>query len=230
MLNLRKSGDRGRANHGWLDARHSFSFAGYFDPRHMGFRTLRVINQDIVSPGAGFPPHSHNDMEIITYVMRGEIEHQDSMGNKARIKPGEIQVMSAGSGVTHSEYNPSSTEPLELLQIWILPRERGLTPGYAQRALAPKEDGLRLIASPDGRAGSLTIHQDAFLSAGKLRADKTLAVGADPKRHYWLQVVNGRLRLGDVGLESGDGLAISDEQGLTLDAQEDAEILLFDLG
>jgi hypothetical protein len=216
MIELRKSTERGHANHGWLDSYHTFSFADYVDPRYMGVSALRVINEDRVAPGAGFPTHGHRDMEIISYVLEGALEHKDSMGNGSVIRPGEVQRMSAGTGVRHSEYNASKSELVHFLQIWILPDRAGHAPGYEQKQFAPTElDGqLRLIASPDGRDGSVTIHQDARLFAA---------------RRAYVHVARGRVALNGNALTAGDGARIEQETQLCLDHGDSAEVLLFDL-
>jgi hypothetical protein len=231
MIQIRRSDDRGHAKHGWLDSRHTFSFADYQDPRHMGFRSLRVINEDRVQPGKGFGTHSHRDMEIVTCVLDGALEHEDSLGNSAQIRPGELQRMSAGTGVTHSEYNPSRDAPVHFLQIWILPERLGLPPSYEQRAFPAGEarDRLRLVASRDGREGSLTVHQDVALHLGALgrgtRVRQPLAAG----RHAWLQIARGSVRLGSETLGAGDGASFTGETSVELEALEDSELLLFDL-
>ena len=233
MIQIRRSAERGHARHGWLESRHSFSFAGYYDPEFMGFRSLRVINEDRVEPGRGFDAHSHRDMEILSYVLDGTLEHLDSMGNGSVIRPGELQLMRAGTGVTHSEYNHSKQDPVHFLQIWILPDREGLEPGYEQRAF-PAEDRrgrfLR-IASPDGVEGSVRISQDASLYATLLETGDAVEQALDPKRFAWLQVARGELRLnGEHTLSAGDGVAIAGEEALSLVAQSSAEALLFDLG
>jgi hypothetical protein len=232
MLEIRHASERGRADFGWLDSRHSFSFGSYYDPAHMGFRDLRVINDDRVDPGAGFPSHPHRDMEILTYVLDGALEHRDSMGNGSVIAAGDLQRMSAGTGVVHSEYNHSPAEPVRFLQIWILPERRGLAPGYEQKHFSEKDraDTLRLIASPDGEAGSVSLNQDARLYAALLSPGTGVrhALGGD--RHAWIQVARGSVRAGDVELVEGDGLAASDVGELAITGGDDgAEILLFDL-
>lgn len=231
MMMLRKSQERGHANHGWLDSYHTFSFANYYDPRFMGFRDLRVINQDRIQGGKGFGTHSHRDMEIVTYMVEGALEHRDSLGNGAVIKPGEVQRMTAGTGVAHSEYNPSQTELSHLLQIWILPRENGLTPGYEQTFFPTEErqGRLRLIASPDGQEGSVLIHQDVSLYASLLNPGESVIHKLEPDRHAWVQVVRGQVTLNDQLLEAGDGAALSEIPALTLVGKAAAEILLFDL-
>lgn len=231
MLTLRKANDRGHANHGWLDSYHTFSFANYYDPAHMGFRNLRVINDDRVAGGGGFAPHSHRDMEIITYVLEGALEHKDSMGNREVIRPGEVQRMTAGTGVTHSEYNASKTDWVHLLQIWILPERSSLTPGYEQKFYKPEEKRgqLRLIASQDGRDGSVTVHQDLNLYATLLSKDEKVTHEIGKDRHLWVQVARGSAIVNGEILDAGDAVAIEAEPTLTLVGQEDAEILVFDL-
>lgn len=231
MIRLRPAHERGHANHGWLDTHHSFSFAGYYDARHNGFRHLRVINDDRVAPGAGFPTHPHQDMEILTYVLEGAVEHADSMGNGSVIRVGEFQRMNAGRGVTHSEFNPSATEPLHLLQIWILPSVRGNVPEYDQK-LFPEEarrNRLCLVASPTGEAGSFRIYQDARLWNVLLDAGARVEHAVEAGRHLWVQVARGRVSLGEVTLGEGDGAALSDEPRLVLQATEDADVLVFDM-
>lgn len=230
MITVRRSKDRGHADHGWLDARHTFSFAEYRDPAHIRFRTLRVLNEDRVAPGTGFPEHPHRDMEIITYPLSGRLKHTDSLGHAEDIGHGTIQAMTAGSGVLHAEANPHH-EPVHLLQIWILPREHGLTPSYTSRSfpIAEQRDRFHLIASPDGADGSLTIQQDARLHAGMFGAGRTRSFGLGEGRHAWLQVASGSLTVNGVTLEAGDGAAVSDETTLELRFDTDAEVLLFDL-
>ena len=238
MIELRRSEERGHFDHGWLKSWHSFSFGDYFDPANMGFRALRVLNEDVVQPGKGFPAHGHRDMEIVTYVLAGELEHRDSLGNGSVIRPGEIQRMTAGTGVRHSELNPSASEPTHLLQIWILPEREGLEPGYEQRAIPAEElrDRLRLIASRTGRDGSVTVHQDVEVYAARLAADAGVEHALAPGRHAWVQVARGTVAIGSellgVGewLAAGDGAAVSDEPRLAIRAGEPAEVLLFDLG
>jgi redox-sensitive bicupin YhaK (pirin superfamily) len=226
---IRRAAERGHADHGWLDTWHTFSFADYYDPRHMGFRVLRVINEDFVAPGRGFPPHPHRDMEIITYVLAGALEHRDSLGTGSVIRPGEVQRMSAGTGVRHSEANPSVTEPLHLLQIWIEPAVRGIPPSYEQKAFGDGHARLRLVASPDGAEESVTIHQDARLYITALASGQSVAHRLGPGRHAWLQVTRGELTLNGQPMASGDGAAVSDEGAVTLVATARAEALLFDL-
>jgi redox-sensitive bicupin YhaK (pirin superfamily) len=231
MIQIRKAGERGHADHGWLDTYHTFSFADYHDPAHMGFRALRVINEDRVQPGQGFGMHGHRDMEIITYVLEGELAHKDSMGNGAVLRPGELQHMTAGTGIRHSEFNPSDEQPVHLYQIWLLPERNGLKPSYEQRAFAEKErqSRLRVVASPDGRDGSLTIHQDAVVYLAKLGAGESVRHGLRPGRSAWLQALRGKVEVQGRGLSAGDGAALGDESGLTVQAAEPAEIMLFDL-
>jgi len=231
MIRLRRSDERGHANHGWLDTYHTFSFNTYRDPEHMGFRTLRVINEDRVAPGQGFGTHPHNDMEIITYVLEGALEHKDSLGNGSIIKPGDVQRMSAGTGVFHSEFNPSRSERVHLLQIWIRPAEKGLEPSYEQTAFSDeaKRNRLCLVASPDGSEGSVRINQDARLYATILETDVSLDFNIETDRHLWIQVTRGSLKVGDQTLAAGDGAAVSDETAVTLQGIEEAEALVFDL-
>ncbi|MEX2221122.1 MAG: pirin family protein [Candidatus Rokuibacteriota bacterium] len=231
MILTRPAAERGHFDHGWLDTSHTFSFAGYHDPAHMGFRTLRVINQDRVVGGRGFGAHSHNDMEIVTYVLDGALEHADSMGNRSVIVPGDIQRMSAGTGVTHREFNPKPDEPVHFLQIWILPNRRGLAPGYEQKTIRQEEECgvLRLIAARDGRDGAVTIHQDVDLYASRLEAGERVPPALARGRHAWLQVVAGRVELNGTALGAGDGAAVSRESALEIVALEPAHFLLFDL-
>jgi quercetin 2,3-dioxygenase len=232
MLTLRKSNARGRADFGWLKARHSFSFGHYYDPDHMGFRALRVINEDRIAAGGGFPAHGHRDMEIITYVLDGALAHRDSMGNGAVIRPGEVQVMSAGKGVTHSEFNHASDET-HLLQIWIETDREGHQPRYDQKPFpgTDKLNQLRLVVSPDGRGGSLIIHQDALIYAADLVPGAELTHVLAPGRHAWVQVTRGAVSVNGTAMEAGDGAAISDLAELKISGtgEEPAEILLFDL-
>jgi redox-sensitive bicupin YhaK (pirin superfamily) len=231
MITVRPANERGHADHGWLNTYHSFSFASYFDPNHMGFRSLRVINEDWVQAGGGFGTHPHRDMEIITYVLEGALEHRDSMGTTSAIRPGEVQRMSAGSGVTHSEYNHSPAEAVHLMQIWILPAEKGIQPSYEQQLFPAEEKRgrLRLVASPDGRDGSVTIHQDAELYVTLLEPGETVTHGLGPERHAWVQVARGGVTLNGTALQAGDGAAISAEDSLEITGTEPAEVLLFDL-
>ena len=222
---------RGRTKLGWLDSYHTFSFGNFYDPGRMGFRALRVINDDRVTPGAGFPMHGHRDMEILTYVLEGALEHKDSLGNGAIIKPGEAQVMSAGTGITHSEFNPSSSDPVHLLQIWILPDQQGLKPRYEQRdfPIEEKQGQWRLIAAKDGRNGAVTIHQNVDLYVSILAAGDRLTYTLQPDRYGWLQVGKGLVTWGDQTLREGDGVAIAAGEQLDLSSDTGAELLLFDL-
>ena len=231
MITLRQSSDRGHANHGWLDSYHTFSFANYYDPNHMGFRALRVINEDWVQSGKGFGTHRHRDMEIITYVLDGVLEHKDSLGNGAVITPGEVQRMSAGTGIMHSEFNPSQTEAVHLLQIWILPDRQGLQPSYEQRAfgLEERQGKLRLIAARDGREGAVTIHQDVDLYSAVLQKGDRVSYQLQPNRYGWLQVAKGEVSLNGNALKAGDGVALSEAESLKIGTNTGAEILLFDL-
>ena len=230
MYVVRKSEDRGHANHGWLDTQHTFSFADYYDPSHMGFRSLRVINEDHVAPARGFGTHPHRDMEILTWVVSGAVEHADSMGNRAVVRPGEVQRMTAGTGVTHSEANPLA-EPLHLLHIWIMPEKQGLKPGYEQISFADhdKQGRLLLVASHDGRDGSVEIHQDVSLYDGLLAPGDHVEHTLAPGRHAWLQLVKGTVEVAGNVLHAGDGLAVSDEALVAITAKDPAEVLLFDL-
>ena len=229
MLTVRKSTERGHADHGWLDSRHTFSFADYYDPDHIGFRALRVINEDKVAPGKGFGAHPHRDMEILSYVLEGALAHKDSTGTGAVIRPGEVQRMSAGTGVIHSELNASRDQPVHFLQIWLIPDRRGITPGYEQKAFSDLRGRMRLVASPDAAAGSLTIHSDARVYAGILGAGQTAEVGLAPGRHGWVQVARGRARVNGQDLAAGDGASVSGETALRLEGLHDAELLAFDL-
>lgn len=231
VITLRQAAERGHFDFGWLNTYHSFSFGDYHNTQWMGFQALRVINEDRVRPGEGFPTHSHRDMEIITYVLEGVVEHQDSMGNKEQIRAGELQRMTAGTGVTHSEYNPSPTELLHLLQIWIFPEQKGLKPGYEQKKF-PKEamdNQLRLVASPDGTNGSLKIHQDTRLYVSCLAPRQKFDHHLADKRHGWVQMIKGVLHLNNFVLKAGDGAAISNEKKITLQADSPTHFLLFDL-
>ncbi len=231
MITLRPAQERGHNQLGWLDTHHTFSFDTYYDPRHMGFRALRVINEDWIQPDRGFGEHPHRDMEIITYLLEGALSHRDSMGAGSTIRPGEVQRMSAGSGVTHSEFNPSTTETTHLLQIWILPGKKGLTPSYEQKEFQEeeKQGRLRRIASPEGGEGALTIHQDTEVFASLLRPGETVTHELKPHRHAWIQVARGSIRVNGILMNSGDGAAISEEPHLQIEGIEAAEFLLFDL-
>ncbi|MGC1341390.1 MAG: pirin family protein [Candidatus Binataceae bacterium] len=231
MLTVRKADRRGHVQLDWLDSHHTFSFGDYYDPAAMGFSALRVINDDIVAARGGFPTHPHNNMEIVTWVLSGALEHRDSMGNGSVIRPGDAQRMTAGTGVTHSEFNASKTEPVHLLQMWLLPDRRGLAPGYEQRnfAEAERRGMMRLIASPDGADGSVTIHQDARLYDGVMDAGESIALPLDAKRKGWLHVARGAIKVNDAMLGPGDGAAIENESALKIAASEQSEVLLFDL-
>ena len=231
MFTIRRSDERGHLNHGWLDTYHTFSFDQYYDPAHMHFRSLRVINEDRVGPAKGFPTHSHRDMEIITYILAGALEHRDSMGNGSVIRPGDVQRMSAGTGVAHSEFNPSPSESVHLLQIWIMPRLRNLSPSYEQKAFSERErrNRLRLVASEDGHDSSVTIQQDARLYACILDGDTTIEHTLAEGRYGWLQLARGSVELNGHNMTQGDGAAISGERSLKIVASDEAEVLLFDL-
>lgn len=230
MLTLRPSAARGHADHGWLDTFHTFSFADYHDPAHMGFRSLRVINEDRVAPGMGFGTHPHRDMEILTYIVAGRLAHKDSMGNGREIAAGQLQAMSAGTGLTHSEFNPSRTDPVHLLQIWLLPDRRGRTPRYSEWSpRAGENPALTLLASPDGRDGSAAIHQDALLYLVKLDHPAAFTHRLSAGRAAWLQLIRGTLTLNGQPLAAGDGAAVEGEASLALDTATAAEALLFDL-
>lgn len=231
-MKIRKANERGYADHGWLKSFHTFSFADYYDPQFMGFRGLRVINEDRVAAGKGFGTHGHRDMEIISYVLDGEIEHRDSLGTGAILRPGEVQRMSAGTGVQHSEFNPSKVNPLHFLQIWILPARAGTKPEYEQKAFSKEErqGTLRLVGSPDGRDGSVTIHADVTLHAGLLAAGERARHVVAPGRHAWIQIARGEVALNGERLEAGDGAAVSEAGALELVGKDAAELLVFDLG
>jgi quercetin 2,3-dioxygenase len=232
MITFRDRMARGRSRTGWLDSRHTFSFGGYKDPTQMGFRALRVINEDRVIPGAGFPTHRHNDMDIVTYVLDGALEHKDSLGNGAVIRPGDVQRMSAGTGIEHSEFNPSPDEPVHLLQIWIIPDRAGLPPSYEQKAfpLEQRRGRLRLVAAPDAQNGAVTLHEDACLFVANLDSGERIAHEIAPGRGVWLQLARGIIALNDTEMREGDGAAIEGEPSIAIEADTDAEFLLFDLG
>ena len=232
MITFRDRMARGTSRTGWLESRHTFSFAEYRDPQNMGFRSLRVMNEDHVVPGAGFPTHGHRDMEIISYVLEGTLEHKDSLGNGARIRPGEIQRMSAGTGIMHSEFNPSRTEPLHFLQIWIIPNRIGLPPSYEQKdfPIEQRRGRLRLVAAPDGREGAVTVHQDARLFVASLQASQKVVHMVERGRGIWLQVARGIIVLNGTEMREGDGAAAVSEMTIEIEADTDAEVLLFDLG
>ena len=231
MMRVHKAAERGHFDHGWLDTYHTFSFADYYDPAHMGFRSLRVINDDRVQPGQGFGMHGHRDMEIVTYVLDGALAHKDSMGNGSILRAGELQRMTAGTGVRHSEFNPSDTEWVHLYQIWLLPQRKGLEPSYDQLAVADeqKRGRFRLVASPDGAAGSLTIHQDARLYLASLSPGEGVAHEIDRGRAAWLQVLRGSVNVLGHDLAAGDGVAVTDESAVSVQATVPSEVLLFDL-
>lgn len=231
MIEIRKAQDRGHANHGWLNSHHTFSFAEYYDPAHMGWRALRVINDDTVAPKGGFGTHGHRDMEIISYVLDGELAHQDSTGSRATIRPGDVQVMSAGSGVRHSEFNGSTEHPVHFLQIWIMPNQTGTPPNYQEKFFSEEEKRgrLRLVVSPDGENGSLTILQDARLYAGLLDGEERISHTVNPSRHGYIHVARGTLQMNGKTLSGGDGARISAEAVLTFSNGNNAEFLYFDL-
>jgi redox-sensitive bicupin YhaK (pirin superfamily) len=231
VIQKRPASERGGGNHGWLDTRHTFSFNDYHDPQHMGFRVLRVINEDRVQPGQGFGTHGHRDMEIISYVLEGALEHKDSLGHGSILRPGEFQRMTAGTGVEHSEFNPSKTEPVHFYQIWLLPDRRGHRPSYDQKSFpdAERKEKLRLVASPDGRNGSLTIHQDAEVFLSSLDREQQVTHLLRSGRYAWLQVLRGSVQLNGTVLSQGDGAAVWDETCPTIKAAGPAEIMMFDL-
>ena len=232
MMNIRRANERGHADHGWLDSHHTFSFADYYDPAHMGFRALRVINEDRVAPSQGFPRHTHRDMEIVSYVLDGALAHKDSMGTGSTIRPGDVQRMSAGTGVAHSEYNASKTDSVHFLQIWLLPGQRGIAPSYEQKTFTPEEKSgqLRVVASPDGRDGSVTLHTDAALYAGLFGPGQTAKHELAPGRHAWVHVARGRARVNGQELAAGDAVALSNEPMVeVIGSEETCEVLVFDL-
>ena len=231
MANLRAASERGRSNHGWLDSAHTFSFSSYYDPRYMGFGPLRVINDDRVVPGAGFGTHGHRDMEILSYVLEGALAHQDSLGNGSVIRPGDVQRMSAGTGIQHSEFNPSAAEPVHFLQIWIVPDQVGYAPGYEQKYFSAEEKRgrLRLVASRDGREGSVSLHQDAEVYATLLDGNDAVEFALNSGRLAWIQVARGELRVNGQPLREGDGLALDEPGRVRLDGARAAEVLLFEM-
>lgn len=231
MILTRKSADRGHADHGWLEARHTFSFASYLDREHMGFRSLRVMNEDRIAAGKGFGTHAHDNMEIVTYVLEGALAHKDSMGNGEVLRPGEFQRMSAGSGITHSEFNPSATEPTHLYQIWLLPERQNISPSYEQKRFDDEElqNQLRLVASADAADGSLKIHQDVRIYVARLESGARVSHEIADGRHVWLQTLRGNIDVNGTALQMSDGAAISDESHLNISASRDAEFMLFDL-
>jgi len=231
MIALRKSNQRGHADHGWLNTYHTFSFSSYYDPAHMGFRSLRVINEDRVAPGQGFGTHPHEDMEIVSFVLEGALEHRDSLGNGEVLRPGEFQRITAGTGIAHSEFNPARDQPTHFYQIWLLPQRNGLAPSYEQKRFDDSElrNVLRIVASPEGDNGSLSIHQDARIFLAKLDAGKVIEFDLLPGRHAWLQVLRGTVTLNGQEMDTSDGAAVSAESRLAIEATSDAEIMLFDL-
>ena len=232
MITVRHAAERGTANLGWLDSRHTFSFGQYYDPNHMGFGPLRVINEDRVRPGAGFETHGHRDMEIISYVLEGALEHKDSIGNGSVIRPGDMQVMSAGTGIRHSEFNPSKSEPVHFLQIWVLPDRQGLAPRYDQKTFpaSEKRGRLRLIGSPDGRDGSIVIHQDTDIYDALLSSGDAVTNNLKPGHKSWVQVVRGAVEVNGKAADAGDGVAVEDEAVVTvMSLADDSEVLVFDL-
>jgi len=232
MIQIRRAQERGHANHGWLETYHTFSFSDYYDPKFMGFRSLRVINEDWVKPGHGFPTHPHRDMEIITYVLEGELAHKDSMGTGSVIRPGEVQKMSAGTGIRHSEYNHSKTNPVHLLQIWIVPEKEGIKPMYEQKTIAAeeKQGKLRLLASPETGNGAVTLYQDARLYATELKPGQSVDYALDNGRYAWLQVARGCVNVNGTELQAGDGAAVAQEPSLQISGIGDkSEVLVFDL-
>jgi quercetin 2,3-dioxygenase len=231
MLTIRRSDERGHGDHGWLNSYHTFSFAGYRDPKHMGFRSLRVMNEDRVAAGQGFGTHAHNDMEIVSYVLDGELEHKDSMGNGEVLRPGEFQRITAGTGITHSEFNPSASNATHFYQIWLIPERKGIEPSYEQKAFDPEERKNRwqLVASRQAKDGSLLIHQDANIHLANLEIGQELTFEIPMGRYVWLQVLRGVIEIGGHSLSTGDGLAVSDETSIAIKASTDAELMLFDL-
>jgi redox-sensitive bicupin YhaK (pirin superfamily) len=231
MISIRKADERGHADHGWLDTRHTFSFADYQDQNHMGFRGLRVINEDRVQPGQGFGTHSHRDMEILSYVLEGGLEHRDSMGTGAIIRPDDVQRMSAGSGISHSEFNASTSEPVHFLQIWVLPYRSGIQPSYEQKTFDrhQREGRLQLLVSPDGAAGSATIHADACLYAGLFNQGAAVELRLAKGRHAWVQIARGRARINGIDLSAGDGIALSEVPTVQIEGVHASEVLVFDL-
>ena len=231
MIQVRKSSDRGHGDHGWLNSFHTFSFANYHDPQHMGFRALRVMNEDRIAGGQGFGTHAHQDMEIVSYVLDGALEHKDSMGNGEILKPGEFQRISAGSGITHSEFNPSPDHSTHFYQIWLLPESKGISPSYEQKSFDPalRQNRLQLVASPDAAEDSLTIHQDVRIFLADIAANKKIEHQLLSLRHAWIQVLRGEVAINGQSLQTGDGIALSDEHKLQILGQSDSEIMLFDL-
>jgi redox-sensitive bicupin YhaK (pirin superfamily) len=231
MTSIRRAEDRGHAQHGWLDSHHSFSFAEYYDPQHMGFRALRVINEDRVAAGQGFGAHPHRDMEIISYVLEGALQHRDSLGTGSVIRPGDVQRMSAGTGVTHSEFNASESEPVHFLQIWLVPSQRGIRPSYEQKSfsVAERRGRLRVVAAPDARDGSLELHADAVVYCGLFDAGESAELPLAEGRHAWVQVARGKVRVDGTELNPGDGLSSSESRNMRIEGVEAAELLVFEL-
>jgi len=229
MINIRRNNERGQTRLDWLDSKHSFSFGDYYDPRNLGFRSLRVINEDWIAPGSGFGMHPHRDMEIITYVLNGSLEHRDSLGTGSVIQPGEVQRMTAGTGIRHSEFNPSEKTPVHLLQIWLLPEKKGLTPTYEQKSFSANGHSLQLLAARDGRDGALRIYQDVDLFAGRLKDGEVIHHRLRPGRHGWVQVTKGEVNLNSQRLMAGDGAGLSDEPTVDIKTRQPAEFLFFDL-
>ncbi|MFN3193105.1 MAG: pirin family protein [Aureliella sp.] len=231
MMTIRRANERGHADHGWLNSYHTFSFAGYRDPNHMGFRSLRVMNEDRVAAGQGFGTHAHNDMEIVSYVLDGQLEHKDSMGNGEVLRPGEFQRITAGTGITHSEFNPSDSSPTHFYQIWLLPEQKGIEPSYEQKEFDPagRRNQLQLVASRDGKDGSLLIHQDANIYLADVDEGQEISFDIPAGRHLWLQVLRGSIETGGTTLETSDAVAVSEEASLKLKAASQAEFMLFDL-
>jgi redox-sensitive bicupin YhaK (pirin superfamily) len=231
MIHIRKADERGKGDHGWLRSFHTFSFAGYRDPKHMGFRSLRVMNEDRVAPSQGFGTHGHDNMEIISYVLAGSLEHRDSMGNGEVLTPGEFQCISAGSGITHSEFNPSSKDPVHFYQIWLMPSEQNTTPSYQQKSFSvdEKKDQWRLVASPDGRDGSLRIRQDSQVFLSRLSAGNSIHYPMSMTRYGWLQLLAGKIEVSGQSLEQGDGAAIVSESEISVTSNQEAEFMFFDL-
>jgi redox-sensitive bicupin YhaK (pirin superfamily) len=232
MITVRPASERGHADHGWLDSHHTFSFADYYDPDHMGFRSLRVVNDDRVAAGQGFGTHPHRDMEIVSYVLEGALEHKDSMGTGSVIRPGDVQRMSAGTGVAHSEFNGSKSDPVHFLQIWLIPKERGLPPSYEQKNFseADKRGRLRVVASPDGRDGSVTIHTDAIVYAGLFDAGESAALELGKERGAWVHVARGKVKVNGKEVAEGDGVSFEGEPRVAIEGVAGAEVLVFDLG
>ncbi len=231
MISLRPAAERGHASHGWVDTWHTFSFADYYDPAHVRFRSLRVMNEDRIAAGMGFGTHPHHDMEIVTYVLDGALEHKDSMGNGEVLRPGEFQRMSAGTGITHSEFNPSDSQPVHLYQIWLFPERKGIEPSYEQKAFSAegRRNGMQLVASRSGEAGSLKIHTDASVYLADLTPGSSLDFMLSPNRHGWLQVLKGSVVLNELSLGTSDGAAISETEQLRIESKSGAEIMFFDL-